>query len=149
MSWGRLLARGILVRHQTSLQEMNAWRTMIARDLEDASVPELSSDRSFGIGYGAVFVLAKMVLSACGYRVKGEGAHRATLEALGLAMGSPVDRLQSYFDTCRRKRNQLNYDVAGSVSRTEANELRARAEVFRGKVELWIRRNHPHLVSSR
>ena len=43
----------------------------------------------------------------------------------------------------------MNYDVAGSVSRTEANELRAKAEVFRGKVELWIRRNHPYLVSSR
>jgi hypothetical protein len=72
----------------------------------------------------------------------------AKMEALGLAMGFPVDGLQEYFDTCRRKRSQLNYDVAGSVSRAEANELLEKAEFFCGEVEAWIRNNYPHLGGS-
>ena len=146
MSWQRLLSRGSVVTHKTSLQEMNSWRSMVERDLEDAAISELSSDRSFGIAYGAVLILAKMVVAASGYRVKGEGGHKFTFEALELAMGASVSARTAYFDSCRRKRNQLSYDNAGSVSLSDAEQLRNKAEDFRKQVQDWLSKHHPHLA---
>jgi uncharacterized protein (UPF0332 family) len=105
-------------------------------------VKALSSDRRFATAYNAVLQLAKMVIACAGYRVVGPGHHVTTFEALEMAMGSSVSMLVIYFDTCRRKRNQVDYDLVNAATETEAEELIRKAEEFRSVVEEWIRKHH-------
>jgi hypothetical protein len=105
-------------------------------------VPGLSADRRFATAYNAVLQLAKMAIACAGYRVVGPGHHLTTFEAVETAMGPPVSRLVAYFDTCRRKRNQVDYDRVNAATETEAEELLAKAEDFRELVEKWISKHH-------
>jgi uncharacterized protein (UPF0332 family) len=48
-----------------------------------------------------------------------------------------------YFDTCRRKRNQVDYDRANAATEAEAADLLNKAKEFRDLVERWILKHHP------
>lgn len=104
----------------------------------------LSADRRFATAYNAALQLAKMVIACSGYRVVGPGHHQTTFEALETAIGSSVSALAAYFDTCRRKRNQVDYDLVHAATETEAEELIEKAGEFRDLVENWIRKHHPN-----
>lgn len=88
-----------------------------------------------------------MAIACAGYRVIAKkGHHQVTYEAAELAIGPKVSKLVAYFETCRRKRNTLDYDVANVVSDTEAAELLGKAKEFKQDVEAWIMKHHPSLV---
>jgi uncharacterized protein (UPF0332 family) len=143
MTWQSLLASGRLKRHTTSRQEISDLRDLIERDLKDARVELISADRRFATAYNAVLQLAKIVIACSGYRVSGLAHHQTTFEALELAMGAKVSKLVAYFDTCRRKRNQVDYDFALVASDTEVEDLLANAEEFCTMVEQWVQTHHP------
>jgi hypothetical protein len=71
---------------------------------------------------------------------------QVSLESAALALGKPAERLTEYFETCRRKRNQIDYAQSRVASETEATELVTNAKYFYGMVEAWIAKNHPKLV---
>jgi hypothetical protein len=121
-------------------------RSVIDRDLEDATLADLSADRRFAIAYNAALLLSTMAIACAGYRIVGPGHHRTTLEALPLAMGQEVADFARYLDICRRKRNVIDYDLASTASETEAIELLEKADEFRRHVEDWINNNHPDLA---
>ena len=54
-----------------------------------------------------------------------------------------------YLDTCRAKRNTAEYDAAGTVSQSEADELRDFVKELRSEVTAWLKANHPALVPTR
>jgi len=110
-------------------------------------VTGLSADRSFATSYNAALQTAKMAIACAGYRVVGKkGHHQVTYGAAELAIGPSVAKLTAYFETCRRKRNALDYDVANVVSDTESAELLKKAQEFKREVEAWIAKHHPSLV---
>src|SRR6266850_6343224 len=98
MSWQQLLAAHRVQRHAPSRHELDGLRAVAARDLGDAEVPGLSTDRQFATAYNAVLQLAKMAIACAGYRVVGLGHHYTTFEALELALGPSVSELLAYFD---------------------------------------------------
>ncbi len=51
--------------------------------------------------------------------------------------------LTDYFDTCRRKRNNIDYDTAEVVSESEASDLLEKAREFKALIEVWIAQNYP------
>ena len=148
MSWQQLLHNRRVQPHTTSQRELDGLRAVVARDLQDARVLGLSTDRQFATAYNAVLQLAKMAIACAGYRVVGAGHHQTTFEAVELALGARVSPLASYFDTCRRKRNVLDYDTAQVVTETEAKELVQKAEEFRRLVEQWIAQHYPAFAAS-
>ena len=119
---------------------------MVTRDLGDAKISALSADRRFATAYNAALQSAKMAIACAGYRVTGTGAHQISFEAAVLAMGQGVATLTAYFETCRRKRNTLDYDTADIISETEADELVQKADEFHREVEAWIATDHPQFV---
>ena len=121
-------------------------RAVVARDLADASLADLSADRQFAIAYNAVLQLSKMVIACAGYRIVGLGHHQTTFGALPLVMGSDLAGLARYFDTCRRKRNIIDYDLASAASETEAEELVEKADEFKDRVERWIAVHYPEFA---
>jgi uncharacterized protein (UPF0332 family) len=147
MTWQQLLNARQVQAHTTSQQELDDLRTVIERDLRDAGIVGLSADRSFATSYNAALQAAKMAIACAGYRVVAKkGHHQATYEAAELAVGPGVSSLLAYFETCRRKRNTVDYDVANVVSDTEAAELLQKAQEFAQEVEAWIAKHHPGFV---
>ena len=112
MSLAKLLASKRLERHRSSANEIAGLRKLIARDLTDAAVLDLSADRTFATAYNAGLQLSKMALACAGYRVSASlpGHHQTTFEAARLVLGSAARPLTDYFETCRRKRNVIDYD---------------------------------------
>jgi len=142
MTWKNLLKKQKVKLHQTSHEELHDLRAVVQRDLKDAKLDQLSADRRFATAYNAVLQLAKMVIACEGYRVTGASHHQTTFEALQVAIGKQVSALVPYFDGCRRKRNQVDYDMANAATETEAKELIQKAEEFENLVEEWIRKRH-------
>ncbi len=146
MSWKSLQSQGKVDPHVTSKAELDELRAVVERNLDDASIQELSDDNRFGIAYQAALLSAKMAIACAGYRVKGQGAHQTTFVALKLAMGSSISATADYLDRCRRKRNEMTYDSEGVVSSADAEELFKKAKEFGGTVEAWIAKHHPKLA---
>jgi uncharacterized protein (UPF0332 family) len=147
MSWKKLLAEHKVHTHTTSKKELDVLRALIARDLADAAVKELSEDRRFATAYNAALQAAKMAIAGAGYRLANvPGHHRLMFEAARLALGSSSARSLDFFENCRRKRNVIDYDRALVATNTEAEEIVAEAQAFLELVEKWIAAHHPKLV---
>ena len=143
MSWQQLQTEGKVRPHVTSAQELFDLRAVVERDLEDAEIPNLSVDRRFATAYNAALQTSKMVAACAGFKVIGLGAHQTAFQAMKVAIGPSVNTLMNYFDACRRKRNNVDYDMAGVATETETEELLKKAEEFRQLAEAWIAQNHP------
>ncbi len=146
MSWTQLLATKDAQKHTTSRQELDNMRKLIARDIEDAAVAGLSADRRFATAYNAALQAANMAVACAGYRITAKvGHHKVSLESAALALGKPAERLTDYFETCRRKRNQIDYMQSHVATETEAKEIVTKAKEFYELVEAWISKNHATL----
>ena len=122
-------------------------REVIARDLADAALAGLSADRRFATAYNAALQAANIAIACAGYRITARiGHHKLSFECATLALGKSAESLTDYFETCRRKRNQIDYTQSSVATDTEANEIVAKAREFYGLVESWISRNHPKLM---
>ena len=147
MSWKQLLADHKVHTHRTSKKELDGLRELIARDLADAAVEGLSSDRQFATAYNAALQTAKMAIGCAGYRLANTmGHHRLTFDTARLALGASADRSLDFFEACRRKRNVIDYDQASVATETEAAEVIAEAQSFLEFAEQWIKTHHPKLA---
>jgi uncharacterized protein (UPF0332 family) len=147
VSWLQWLAKGDVKTHQTSKQEIDNLRALITRDLADAAVVALSADRRFATAYNAALQAATIAIACSGYRVSARsGHHKITFEAAVIAIGSTASTLADYFETCRRKRNVIDYMTSSVATDTEADEIVQRANEFRSVVEKWVQREHPSIT---
>ena len=114
MTWKRLQAQNRIKSHRTSKAELDALRGGVEVKLKDASSNAISPDTQFVTAYGAALLLAKMALACSGYRLdsKSGGHHVTVFEALPLSLGPGTKALANYFESCRRKRNEIDYDRA-------------------------------------
>lgn len=119
---------------------------VVDRDLADASITRLSTDRRFATAYNAALQLATIALHAAGYRAAGSGHHWVTLSVLPEIMGPEAKDRADHLDHCRSKRNVTDYDRAGEISQREAAEISAEARAFRKDLLAWLKRNHPGLL---
>jgi hypothetical protein len=138
------LANRWLVAHQATADEIADLFAIVDRDLEDAAIPRLSSDWRVGITYNAALQLATLALAAEGYRPGRERAHERAILSLRDTVGLP-QKTVDLLDVTRRKRNQVNYEHAGSTSPSEAQELFGVVSELRATVVRWLRKKHPAL----
>ncbi len=132
--------------HQTSKKELDDIRGLVGRDLADAKVPGLSADRQFATAYNAALLSANMAIACAGYRVTAKtGHHKVSFDSIKLALGAGNDKYADYFETCRRKRNLIDYTRSHVATETEAKELSERAKEFHEVVEAWIDSTFPNL----
>jgi hypothetical protein len=89
-----LLARKRLRRHKPSAREVEELLRVVERDLADAAITKVSTDRRFATAYNAALQLATIALHAAGYRAAGKGHHWATIQALPAVMG-PQARMRA------------------------------------------------------
>lgn len=139
------LANRWIVVHEASPAEIADLFALVDRDLNDAAVPRLSADWRLGITYNAALQLATLALAAAGFRPARERAHERAILSLRETAGT-AEAIVNLLDSVRRKRNQNNYERAGTTSTAEAKELYEIVTVLRGQVVKWMKKNHKALI---
>jgi len=142
MSLKDLLNQGRLRQHKTSKKEIENLLALVKRDIKDAKIEGLSSDRRFACAYNAVLQLATILLYCKGYKPEGTGHHFTVFQVMKIIMGNNYYTLADYFDSCRSKRNITDYDYVGAISDSEVEELIEEAESFLGIILNWIKKNY-------
>jgi hypothetical protein len=132
--------------HRANRKEVAGLLSIVDRDIKDAGAA-LSADWRFGISYNAVLKLCTILLHAEGYRAAHDLQHYRTIAAMPLVLGDSKTADAEYLDTCRKKRNIVEYERAGSISVTEADELLAFATEFREVVTNWLKNTRPDLLA--
>jgi hypothetical protein len=145
MSWARLQSEKRVTAEPPSKAELDNLRSIVTRSLKDVEAKGLSADTRFVLAYDAARTLSLIVVRAEGYRPKSVGAHYNTFLALEAA-DSAFAKLSIYFDGCRMKRNDCEYDFAGGVTETEAAGLLQEVQRFAVQIEAWIKKRHPGLA---
>lgn len=115
--------------------------------LRDARSTAISDDTRFTTAYGAALLLAKMALACAGFRLdtKSGGHHVTAFASLPHCIGAVARPLADYFEVCRRKRNEIDYNRANVASRTDADEIVRQTESLESFVEGWITEHHSSL----
>ena len=145
MDWKKLLADKRVTAEPTSKAEIDNLRSIVTRSLKDVTASGLSADTCFVLAYDASRTLALIVVRAEGYRPRSIGGHYNTFLALGAA-DPAFHELSAYFDGCRMKRNNCEYDFAGGISDTDVDSLLETVQQFATDVETWITARHQHLI---
>src|SRR5512136_299934 len=122
MSLQQWASNGWLRPHETSPKEIRDLLAIVERDLADAE-GQISADWRFGIAYNAALKLCTILLYAAGYRPMPNLAHYRTLQSLPLILGKDRTEDANYLETCRTKRNTVEYDYAGGATDDDADEL--------------------------
>ena len=144
MSWAKLLGRSVTAE-ATSKAELDNLRSIVTRSLQDAVTSGLSADARFVMAYDAARTLSLIIVRSEGYRPRSVGGHYNTF--LALAEADPVFvPLSAYFDGCRMKRNDCEYDFAGGVSDTDADSLLKTVQKFKVDADAWMKARHPTLI---
>jgi hypothetical protein len=137
LSIDNLIKIGVLEEEPFSQQEIDDLFQIVERDLNDSANTELSYDWQFGIAYNAALKLANILVRMSGYRVKGQSHHMYTFAMIPKILGLDKKADADYLDTCRRKRNTVEYDYVGGASKEDVEELRKFTIEFKMIVEKW------------
>lgn len=115
--------------------------------MQDAA-GDISSDWRFGIAYNATLKLCTILLYAEGYRPEKTLQHYRTIQALSLILGSQHEKDVKYLDTCRSKRNVLEYEYVGGITEDDVEELITFVKELREEVIQWLKINRPIFILS-
>jgi len=146
MSLQSWLQNSWLVQHATSAEEIANLLRISDRDLAACQVKQLPADWRFAIAYNAGLQAATAALAAAGYRAARDNHHYRVIQSLEFTT-APGSKFIDTFDAFRKKRNLSSYDVAGSISDNEADEMIMLATSLRADVETWIRATRPELLT--
>ena len=136
---------GWLVENKSSPEEIRALLGVVDRDLHDCKASGLSADWRLNIAYNAALQIAIAALAAEGFRTTRESHHHRALHSLEMTMCVDT-RTVAQLDAFRKKRNVSDYEQAGMISESEAEEMIALAGCLREHFLEWLRATHPDLV---
>jgi hypothetical protein len=114
------------------------------RDLAACKAKGLPADWRLAIAYNAALQAATAALAAAGYRASRDNHHYRVIQSLEFTIARGRKQVDT-FDGFRKKRNVSSYDLSGTVSEKEADEMFQLAVEIRTMVEQWIRTTHPEL----
>ena len=146
MTLKQWLENGWIRSHQTSSQEIANLLNIVRRDLSDARSNDVSDDWRFGIAHNAALKLCTILLYSEGFRPIQGLAHFRTIQALPLILGNERISDAAYLETCRIKRNHVEYDYVGGATKADADELIEFAVALQKDVLAWLKTRHAHLV---
>ena len=134
-----------LKAHNSSRQEIANLLGVADRDLRDCEAKGLSDDGRLAISYNAALQCAVAALAASGYQPSRDAHHFRVILSLEHTIGADSN-LIAKFDAFRKKRNLGDYEIAGSTSKKEADEMVVLAQQLRKQVEAWLRAEHSELT---
>lgn len=141
MTIDSLLDQGVIERREFSQKEISDLFNIVERDLNDSKTKDLSLDWKFGIAYNAALKLITILVRGSSIRVKSGSHHMNTIALLPEVLGNSYIDDRNYLDSCRRKRNAVEYDYAGGVTEIEVKELQDFVVELKAKVQEWCIEN--------
>jgi hypothetical protein len=129
--------------HKATRSEVRGLLTQADRLLADAGVALVSAESRHALAHNAVVMLAKLALSASGWRTS-ESHHYWCIASLSHTVGlgeDDVEALQAH----RSKRHRAAYSPEPMVSLTELADLLERAGALRTRVVAWLGAEHAGL----
>ncbi|MES0349510.1 MAG: hypothetical protein ABUK19_02220 [Desulfobacteria bacterium] len=75
-------------------------------------------------------------------------AHYRTIQSLAAILGDERSEDVEYLETCRKKRNVVEYDYVGGATGDDVEELIAFCKDLREDVLAWLSKNYTYLLSS-
>jgi len=131
VTWTKLLANKEAQRHKTSKKELDNMRALIARDLADAGI-----SRPFGRPEIRDCLQRSTPGREYGHRLRWVSDHEqgrtspCVVRKHETCVGQPAHKYADYFETCRRKRNTIDYSFSNVATETEAKEILVQAAEF-------------------
>ena len=92
-------------------------------------------DRTYTIAYNAILQAGRALMFSKGYRPDGANQHISVVKFAELFLDNQDAII---FDRMRRKRHSSVYDMAGSISETEAESAVSHAEILIRKIEVLL-----------
>ena len=135
-----------LTPQPTSPREIGELLARFELARSDALVAAQSVDGRYVDAYTAGFLLAKIIVRASGYRVRGGENHRDTLSVIPWLMGTRAQEVVDALESARKKRNADLYDGVELVDEEDVAALLRRIEGFEGMVREWLDETHPNLL---
>jgi hypothetical protein len=145
MSLADLASEGKFKAHKTSKAEINQLLAVFDRDIADAEITNLSSDRRFIMAYSAALTIGIAALAASGYRAASEGHHYWTIQSLPFTLGTDTKIVET-LNKFRQKRNIADYERIGMASNQEVNEMLDLAKKLRIDLADWLKNNFTELT---
>ena len=137
--------RPVSLTAQERAQRIEELLAVADRELEDAALPDLSADGRHNGAYAAARAAAEATMTAEGYRRgRGEGQHAALFQFLGLVDAGRFARKATLFNRARRLRNIAEYERAGVVSPSAADDALRAAREFVAEVRRWLTEKRGH-----
>jgi hypothetical protein len=136
---------GWLSEHQSSRNEVENLLGLVDRDLRESQAKGLGADWSFAIAHNAALQAVTAALAAAGYRASRDAHHYRVFQSLEYTI-KPDPKLIRSLDAFRKKRDTSSYEMGGTISDKEADEMANLAKGLHTEVERWIRTEHPELL---
>jgi uncharacterized protein (UPF0332 family) len=139
MPYDQLQRQGRIKPYRARPQEIKRLLQVAARDLAaaDRNLAD-DPDWAYTIAYNAILQASRALILATGFRPRGSEQHATVVQFIEEALGKAFSNQIALFDQMRRKRHRVIYEVAGLVSRGEAEQAIAFAKQFVEEIRLFI-----------
>lgn len=131
MPFERLIKTNRIQTIQINNNDIKQLLLLAKRDLKTASLNlEDSPDWAYSIAYNSILQVGRALMFSDGYRPRGGEQHATVVEYIGERLGASFSSQVRLFDQRRRKRHKIIYEVSGSISKLEANQVLIFAQKF-------------------
>ena len=139
MPYEQLVQQGRIKPYKARPEEIQKLLKLAARDLATAE-RNLADDHdwAYTIAYNAVLQAARALMFAKGFRPRGAESHATVVQFIEEALGKSYASQVVLFDQMRRKRHRVIYEMAGLVSKQEAEQGVQFAKKFVEDIRLLI-----------
>jgi len=135
MPYDRLLKANRIKPHRVNQKEIKQLIQLAIRDLSTATRNlEDAPDWAYSIAYNSILQAGRALIFFDGYRPRGSEQHATVVEFVEERLGASYAPQVRLFDQMRRKRHRVIYEVAGLVSKKEAEQAIAFANEFVEKI---------------
>jgi uncharacterized protein (UPF0332 family) len=136
MPYDRLIKQGRIKPYNSRTVEVQELLKVSERDLSAASRNLVDApDWAYSMAYNAILQASRALMLSVGYRPRGGEQHATVVEFIQERLGPTYENQVFLFDQMRRKRHRVIYEVAGLVSRNEAEQAVEFAKGFVGKLK--------------
>lgn len=131
MPYEHLIRQGHIKPYTALPREIQQLLEVATRDL-NAAVRNLeeSPDWAYSMAYNAILQASRALMLSDGYRPRGADQHATVVGYVQERLDESASSRVHLFDQMRRKRHRIIYEVAGLVSRSEADQAVAYAKEF-------------------
>ena len=131
MAYERLLKTGRIQPYQAKPIEVSQLLQVAHRDLATAKKNlEDATDWAYTIAYNSVLQASRALMMNEGFRPRGGEQHATVVAYMEERLGASSEKQVRLFDQMRRKRHRVVYEIAGLVSKSEADQAIQFAQSF-------------------